>query len=73
MVFLLLGAGSETTTHLISGSVYELTRTRRSAIGSRRIGAAPTWRLRSSCASSHPFNSLSLVSSGKILSSAGFG
>ena len=26
MVFLLLGAGSETTTHLISGSVYELTR-----------------------------------------------
>ena len=27
MVFLLLGAGSETTTHLISGSVYELTRT----------------------------------------------
>jgi cytochrome P450 len=25
MVFLLLGAGSETTTHLISGSVYELT------------------------------------------------
>ena len=24
MVFLLLGAGSETTTHLISGSVYEL-------------------------------------------------
>ena len=27
MVFLLLGAGSETTTHLISGSVYELART----------------------------------------------
>jgi cytochrome P450 len=26
MVFLLLGAGSETTTHLISGSVFELTR-----------------------------------------------
>jgi cytochrome P450 len=26
MVFLLLGAGSETTTHLISGSVYELSR-----------------------------------------------
>src|SRR6476469_4859324 len=26
MVFLLLGAGSETTAHLISGSVYELTR-----------------------------------------------
>ena len=26
MVFLLLGAGSETTTHLISGSVYELLR-----------------------------------------------
>jgi cytochrome P450 PksS len=26
MVFLLLGAGSETTTHLISGSVYELAR-----------------------------------------------
>jgi cytochrome P450 len=26
MVFLLLGAGSETTTHLISGSAYELTR-----------------------------------------------
>jgi cytochrome P450 len=26
MVFLLLGAGTETTTHLISGSVYELTR-----------------------------------------------
>src|SRR6185437_4550313 len=26
MVFLLLGAGSETTTHLISGSVYELIR-----------------------------------------------
>src|SRR5262245_16444970 len=26
MLFLLLGAGSETTTHLISGSVYELTR-----------------------------------------------
>jgi cytochrome P450 PksS len=26
MVFLLLGAGSETTTHLISGSIYELTR-----------------------------------------------
>ncbi|MGJ4939317.1 cytochrome P450 [Bradyrhizobium sp. HKCCYLS1011] len=26
MVFLLLGAGSETTTHLISGSVYELTK-----------------------------------------------
>jgi cytochrome P450 len=26
MVFLLLGAGSETTTHLISGSVYELVR-----------------------------------------------
>jgi len=24
MMFLLLGAGSETTTHLISGSVYEL-------------------------------------------------
>jgi cytochrome P450 PksS len=31
MVFLLLGAGSETTTHLISGSVYELLR-------------APEWR-----------------------------
>src|SRR5215217_5905256 len=31
MVFLLLGAGSETTTHLISGSVYELLR-------------APAWR-----------------------------
>jgi len=28
MVFLLLGAGSETTTHLISGSVYELLRAR---------------------------------------------
>jgi cytochrome P450 len=27
MVFLLLGAGSETTTHLISGSVYELLKT----------------------------------------------
>jgi cytochrome P450 PksS len=27
MVFLLLGAGSETTAHLISGSVYELTKT----------------------------------------------
>jgi len=27
MIFLLLGAGSETTTHLISGAVYELTRT----------------------------------------------
>src|SRR5215831_14629917 len=26
MIFLLLGAGSETTTHLISGSVYELTK-----------------------------------------------
>jgi cytochrome P450 PksS len=26
MIFLLLGAGAETTTHLISGSVYELTR-----------------------------------------------
>src|SRR5215204_4156947 len=26
MVFLLLGAGAETTTHLISGSVYELLR-----------------------------------------------
>ena len=43
------------------------------AIGSRRIGAARTWRLRSSCASSHPSSSPSLVSSGKILSSAGFG
>jgi cytochrome P450 PksS len=29
MVFLLLGAGSETTTHLISGSVYELLKTPR--------------------------------------------
>jgi cytochrome P450 PksS len=28
MVFLLLGAGSETTTHLISGSVYELLKNR---------------------------------------------
>src|SRR6476620_11551250 len=27
MVFLLLGAGSETTTHLITGSVYELLKT----------------------------------------------
>ena len=26
MVFLLLGAGTETTTHLISGSVYQLVR-----------------------------------------------
>src|SRR3954465_1426723 len=28
MVFLLLGAGSETTTHLITGSAYELLKTR---------------------------------------------
>ena len=44
MVFLLLGAGSETTTHLISGSVYELFRAPNCATGSRRTGAAPTWR-----------------------------
>jgi cytochrome P450 len=31
MVFLLLGAGSDTTTHLISGSVYELTRSPQAA------------------------------------------
>ena len=31
MVFLLLGAGTETTTHLISGSVYELDQESRAA------------------------------------------
>ena len=40
MVFLLLGAGSETTAHLISGSVYELLKAPNGAIGSRRTGAA---------------------------------
>ena len=44
MVFLLLGAGSETTTHLISGSVYELTkepeaaRLARGGVGPRQPG-----------------------------------
>ena len=74
MVFLLLGAGSETTTHLISGSVYELTQSSRTcATGSRRIGAAPIWRSRNSCASSRPCSSPSLVSSERISSSAAFG
>ena len=41
MIFLLLGAGSETTAHLISGSVYELLTAPKGAIGSRRTGAAP--------------------------------
>ncbi len=41
MVFLLLGAGTETTTHLISGSVYELVRNSAVRVtGSHRIG----WR-----------------------------
>jgi cytochrome P450 PksS len=38
MVFLLLGAGTETTTHLISGSVYELLKGPR-----RRDGLAEDW------------------------------
>ena len=41
MVFLLLGAGSETTTHLISGSVFELLKDPVGATGSRRTGAGP--------------------------------
>ena len=40
MVFLLLGAGSETTTHLISRSVYELLRAPAWRDGLRRTGAA---------------------------------
>src|SRR4029077_15272713 len=35
MVFLLLGAGSETTTHLISGSVFELLKNPRRLVGGR--------------------------------------
>ena len=41
MVFLLLGAGSETTTHLISGSVYELIKNPPCGTGSKRTGAGP--------------------------------
>ena len=53
MVFLLLGAGSETTTHLISGSVYELLKDRpvarlaRGGLEPRRTGGrgVPALRL----------------------------
>ena len=62
MVFLLLGAGTETTTHLISGSVYRAVAGIPScATGSPRIGAAPTWRSRNSCASCRRYSSPSRV------------
>ena len=49
MVFLLLFAGHETTTHLISGSVYELLRNPACAIGWRKTGAGLVWRWKNSC------------------------
>ena len=70
MVFLLLGAGSETTTHLISGSVFELLKDRRCATGWRRIGAGPIWRSRNSCASSRRCSSPSRASCARTSSSA---
>jgi cytochrome P450 len=77
MIFLLLGAGSETTTHLISGSVYEILRAPKLrdwleenyATGSRKTGLGPTWQSRSSCASSRPCSSPSLASSKRISTS----
>jgi cytochrome P450 len=65
MVFLLLLAGHETTTHLISGSVFELAKNPGCATGWRRIGAAPTWRSRSSCVSSRQCNSPNRGSCGR--------
>ena len=61
MVFLLLGAGSETTTHLISGSVYELLETRAARLARGRTGAARVSRSRNFCASSRRCSSQSRV------------
>jgi cytochrome P450 PksS len=47
MVFLLLGAGSETTTHLISVRSTNSSRAPRCVTGWRKTGAGPIWRLRS--------------------------
>jgi cytochrome P450 len=63
MIFLLLFAGHETTTHLISGSVHELLKTLNSATGSNRIGAVSIWRSKSSCGFSRRCNSPSRVTS----------
>ena len=53
MVFLLLFAGHETTTHLISGSVFELLKNPdASRLAARRTGAASIWRSRNFCGSS---------------------
>ena len=57
MVFLLLGAGSETTTHLISGSVFELLKDPALRAWLQRTGAAPISPSRSSCGSSRPCRS----------------
>jgi hypothetical protein len=73
MVFLLLGAGSETTTHLISGSVYELLKTPALRHCSRPTGAGPVWRSRNSCGSSRPCSFPSRASYERTSSSAASG
>ena len=58
MVFLLLFAGHETTTHLISGSAFELLKNPGSArLARARTGADSIWRSRNFCASSRRCNS----------------
>jgi cytochrome P450 len=57
MVFLLLLAGHETTTHLISGSAYELVRNPDLRDCSQRTGAALTWRWRNFCGLSARYSS----------------
>jgi cytochrome P450 len=57
MVFLLLLAGHETTTHLISGSVYELLKNPSLRDCWRKIGAGRVWPWKSSCGSFRRCNS----------------
>jgi len=71
MVFLLLGAGSETTTHLISGSVYELLKNSTLRDWLEEVGLVS--RSRSSCASSRRCSFQSRASCDRIRSLAASG
>ena len=72
-LFLLLFAGHETTTHLISGATYELLKYPGCATGSPRTGAAPISRSRSSCGSSRRCSSPSRAMCAATSSSAACG
>jgi hypothetical protein len=73
MVFLLLLAGHETTTHLISGSTHELLKILTSVTGSKKTGAASIWPWRSFCGLSHRCSSPNRATCGRILNSAASG